>query len=85
MANARAKAMGETNGLVKILAHAETDRILGFHLFGAHASGLAAEGAVAIEFSACAEDLARSVHAHPTLSEVITEAALDVAGRVVNI
>jgi len=85
MANARAKAMGETNGLVKILAHAETDRILGFHVFGAHASDLAAEGAVAIEFSASSEDLARSVHAHPTLSEIIKEAALDVAGRVVNI
>ena len=85
MANGRAKAMGETDGMVKILAHAETDRILGFHVVGAHASDLAAEGAVAIEFSASAEDLARSVHAHPTLSEIIKEAALDVAGRVVNI
>ncbi len=85
MANGRAKAMGETEGLVKILAHAETDRILGFHVIGAHAGDLAAEGAIAIEFSASAEDLARSVHAHPTLSEVVKEAALDVAGRVVNI
>jgi len=85
MANGRAKAMAETDGMVKILAHAETDRILGFHVVGAHASDLAAEGAVAIEFSASAEDLARSVHAHPTLSEIIKEAALDVAGRVINI
>ncbi len=85
MANARAKAMGETDGFVKILAHAGTDRILGFHVFGAHASDLAAEGAVAIEFSASSEDLARSVHAHPTLSEIIKEAALDVADRTVNI
>ncbi|MEM6290075.1 MAG: dihydrolipoyl dehydrogenase [Myxococcota bacterium] len=85
MANGRAKAMGETDGMVKILAHAETDRILGFHVLGVHASDLAAEGAVAIEFSASAEDLARSVHAHPTLSEIIKEAALDVADRVVNI
>jgi len=85
MANGRAKAMGETDGLVKILAHAETDRILGFHVVGAHASDLAAEGAVAIEFSASSEDLARSVHAHPTLSEIVKEAALDVDGRVINI
>ncbi len=85
MANGRAKAMNETDGMVKILAHAETDRILGFHVVGAHASDLAAEGAVAIEFSASSEDLARSVHAHPTLSEIVKEAALDVAGRVVNI
>ncbi|MEM6993207.1 MAG: dihydrolipoyl dehydrogenase [Myxococcota bacterium] len=85
MANGRAKAMGETDGMVKILAHEGTDRILGFHVLGPHASDLAAEGAVAIEFSACAEDLARSVHAHPTLSEVVKEAALAVGGRVIHI
>jgi dihydrolipoamide dehydrogenase len=83
-ANGRAKAMADTEGLVKILAHAETDRILGFHVIGPHASDLAAEGAVAIEFSASAEDLARSVHAHPTLSEVVKEAALAVGGRVIH-
>ncbi len=83
-ANGRAKAMADTEGLVKILAHAETDRILGFHAIGPHASDLAAEGAVAIEFSASAEDLARSVHAHPTLSEVVKEAALAVGGRVIH-
>lgn len=85
MANGRAKAMAETDGMVKILAHAETDRILGFHVIGPHASDLAAEGAVAMEFSASAEDLARSIHAHPTLSEVVKEAALAVGGRVIHI
>ncbi len=83
-ANGRAKAMAETEGMVKILAHAQTDRILGFHVIGPHASDLAAEGAVAMEFSASAEDLARSVHAHPTLSEVVKEAALAVGGRVIH-
>ena len=85
MANGRAKAMADTDGMVKILAHAKTDRILGFHVLGPHASELAAEGAVAIEFSASAEDLARSVHAHPTLSEVVKEAALAVGDRVIHI
>ena len=85
MANGRAKAMGETDGLVKILAHEHTDRILGFHVIGAHASDLTAEGAVAMEFSASAEDIARSVHAHPTLSEIVKEAALAVGGRVIHI
>jgi dihydrolipoamide dehydrogenase len=85
MANGRAKAMGETEGMVKVLAHAETDRILGFHVIGAHASDLAAEGAVAIEFSASAEDIARSVHAHPTLSEIVKEAALATLGRAIHI
>jgi dihydrolipoamide dehydrogenase len=84
-ANGRAKAMGETDGMVKILAHAETDRILGFHVIGAHASDLVAEGAVAIEFAAAAEDLARSVHAHPTLSEIVKEAALAACGRAIHI
>lgn len=84
-ANGRAKAMNETDGLVKILAHAETDRILGFHALGARASELAAEGAVAIEFSASAEDIARSSHAHPTLSEIVKEAALAVLGRPLSI
>ena len=84
-ANGRAKAMADTDGMVKILAHAETDRILGFHVIGPRASELVAEGAVAVEFSASAEDLARSVHAHPTLSEVVKEAALAVDGRVIHI
>ncbi|HFE45447.1 MAG TPA: dihydrolipoyl dehydrogenase [Nannocystis exedens] len=85
MANGRAKALGQTDGLVKILAHAETDRILGFHCIGPRAGDLIAEAAIAVEFSASAEDLARSVHAHPTLAEAIKEAALAVDGRVIHL
>jgi dihydrolipoamide dehydrogenase len=84
-ANGRAKALGDTEGLIKILAHAETDRILGVHVIGPRASDLIAEAAVAVEFSASAEDLARSVHAHPTLAEAMKEAALDVDGRVIHL
>ncbi len=85
MANGRAKALGQTDGMVKILAHAETDRILGVHCIGPRAGDLIAEAAIAVEFSASAEDLARSVHAHPTLAEVVKEAALAVDGRVIHI
>ena len=84
-ANGRAKALGETDGLVKILAHAETDRVLGVHIIGPRAGDLIAEAALAVEFSACAEDIASSVHAHPTLAEAVKEAALDVAGRVIHL
>lgn len=83
-ANGRAKALGETEGMVKIIAHAETDRILGAQIVGPRAGALIAELAVAVEFSASAEDIARSVHAHPTLAEVVKEAALDVDGRVLH-
>jgi dihydrolipoamide dehydrogenase len=85
LANGRAKALGETDGLVKILAHAQTDRVLGVHIIGPRAGDLIAEAAVAIEFSASAEDIARSVHAHPTLAEVVKEAALDAGGRVIHL
>jgi dihydrolipoamide dehydrogenase len=85
MANARAKCMNEAEGSVKILADAKTDRILGVHILGPRASDLIAEAAVAIEFGASAEDLARSVHAHPTLPEAIKEAALAVQQRSINI
>ncbi|MCB9752154.1 MAG: dihydrolipoyl dehydrogenase [Myxococcales bacterium] len=85
VANGRAKAMGQTDGFVKILAHAETDRILGAHIIGPRASDTIAELAVAVEFSASAEDIARSVHAHPTLAEAIKEAALGVDGRMINL
>ena len=85
LANGRAKALGETDGLVKILAHAETDRVLGVHIIGPRAGDLIAEAALAIEFSASAEDIARSVHAHPTLAEVVKAAALDAGGRVIHI
>ena len=70
---------------MKILAHAETDRILGVHIIGPRAGDLIAEAAVAIEFGASAEDLARSCHAHPTLAEAMKEAALAVDGRAIHI
>jgi len=84
LVNGRAMALGDTEGLVKILAHAETDRILGCHILGARAGDLIAEIALAVEFGASAEDVARSVHAHPTLAEIVREAALDVAGRALH-
>ncbi len=71
-------------GMVKILAHKETDRILGVHMVGPRVSELVAEAVVAMEFSASAEDLARTVHAHPTLSEVVREAALAVDKRAIH-
>ena len=76
MANGRALGMGETAGFVKMLADAQTDRILGVHIIGANASELIAEAVVAMEFGAASEDIARICHAHPTLSEVMHEAAL---------
>jgi dihydrolipoamide dehydrogenase len=76
--NGRARALGEIDGKVKILAHAQTDRILGVHIIGARAGDLIAEAAVAIEFGASAEDLARTSHAHPTLAECLKEAAMAV-------
>ena len=85
MANGRARAMGETDGFVKILADKQTDRILGAHIIGPNAGDLIAEVALAIEFGASAEDVARSCHAHPTLAEVVKEAALSVEGRAIHI
>ena len=85
MANGRARALGATEGRVKILAHAKTDRILGVHVIGPRAGDLIAEAAVAIEFSASAEDVARSSHAHPTLAEAMKEAALAVDRRAIHI
>jgi dihydrolipoamide dehydrogenase len=76
IANGRARALGRTEGQAKVLAHGETDRILGVHVVGPRAGDLIAEAAVAIAFGASAEDLGRASHAHPTLSEVIKEAAL---------
>jgi dihydrolipoamide dehydrogenase len=75
-ANGRALGMGDPTGFVKMLADATTDRILGVHIIGANASELISEGVVAMEFGASSEDLARICHAHPTLSEVVHEAAL---------
>jgi dihydrolipoamide dehydrogenase len=77
-ANGRAKALGSTDGFVKILADAKTDRILGVHILGPRASDMIAEAVVAMEFGASSEDVARSFHAHPTLAEVMREAALNV-------
>jgi len=77
-ANGRAKALGQTDGQVKILAHKETDQILGGHIVGPRAGDLLTEVVVCMEFGGSAEDLARSFHAHPTLSEVVREAALNV-------
>ncbi len=80
-ANGRAKALGYTYGFVKILADANTDRILGAHIIGPRASDMIAEAVTAITFGGSSEDLARSFHAHPTLSEVMREAALNVDKR----
>jgi dihydrolipoamide dehydrogenase len=77
--------MGERDGQVKIVADAATDRILGAHILGPRASDLIAELVVAMELGASAEDIARSVHAHPTLPEAVKEAALAVAKRPINI
>jgi dihydrolipoamide dehydrogenase len=85
LANGRAKAMGESDGFVKVLADAATDRLLGLHILGPRASDLIAEAALAMEFEGSAEDIARSVHAHPTLPEAVKEAALAVAGRAIHI
>jgi dihydrolipoamide dehydrogenase len=83
-ANGRAMALGESDGFVKFLADAETDRILGCHIIGARAGDMIAEIALAVEFKASAEDIARSVHAHPTLAEIVREAALDVENRALH-
>jgi dihydrolipoamide dehydrogenase len=81
LANGRALGMGDSTGFVKMLACANTDRILGVHIIGANASELISEAVVAMEFNGAAEDLARICHAHPTLSEVVHEAALAVDKR----
>ena len=83
-ATGRALAMAEPAGLVKILAHSETDRVLGVHMCGANVSELIAECVVAMEFQASSEDLARICHAHPTLSEAVHEAALSVDKRAIH-
>jgi len=84
-ANGRALAMGSTEGKVKVLADAQTDRILGVHIIGPRAGDLIAEAAAAINFGASAEDLARTCHAHPTLAEALREAAFAVSGKPLNL
>ena len=85
MANGRARALGETAGFVKILADAKTDRILGVHIIGPMASELIQQAVLALAFSASSEDLARTIHAHPSLSEAVHEAALAVDKRALHI
>jgi len=82
--NGRALGHGDTHGFVKMLAHSHTDEILGVHIINTHASELIAEAVVAMEFRAASEDIARIVHAHPSLSEVTHEAALAVGKRALN-
>jgi dihydrolipoamide dehydrogenase len=84
IANGRAIAADSTDGFVKILADAVTDRVLGVHVVSSNASELIAEAVVLMEFGGSAEDLARTVHAHPTMSETMKEAALAVSGRVIH-
>ena len=85
LASGRAQGSGETDGVVKVIADAATDRILGVHVFAANASELIAEAVVAMAFDASAEDIARTIHAHPTLAEAMHEAALAVDGRTIHI
>ncbi|MEQ1888384.1 MAG: dihydrolipoyl dehydrogenase [Alphaproteobacteria bacterium] len=83
-ANARAKVAGNTEGFVKVLADAATDRVLGVHMIGPDAGNMIGEAALAMEFGASSEDIARTCHAHPTLSESLKEAALAVENRTLN-
>jgi dihydrolipoamide dehydrogenase len=83
-ANGRAKANQQTDGFVKILADARTDRVLGVHIVGSDAGNMIAEACIAMEFGASAEDIARTCHAHPTLPEAVKEAALAVDKRAIH-
>jgi dihydrolipoamide dehydrogenase len=84
-ANGRARANADTEGFVKIIADKTTDRVLGVHIIGADAGTMIAEAALAMEFGATAEDIARTVHAHPTLNEAVKEAALAVGPGAIHI
>ena len=84
MASGRARASGTTEGFIKVLAHEQTDRILGVHMIGPHVGELIAEAVAAIEFGATSEDIARCCHAHPTLAESFKEACMAVAGRAIH-
>ena len=84
MANSRAKVNNETEGFVKILADSKTDKVLGVHIIGPHSGDMIAEIAIAMEFGASAEDIARTCHAHPTHTEAIKEAALAVEKRPIH-
>ena len=82
-ANGRARAMRKTDGLVKVLADKKTDRVLGVHMIGASVGEMIHEAAVLMEFGGSAEDLARTCHAHPTMSEAVKEAAMAVDKRAI--
>jgi dihydrolipoamide dehydrogenase len=84
MANSRAKVNDETDGFVKILADKKTDKVLGVHIVGPDAGNLISELALAMEFGASSEDIARTCHAHPTLTEAVKEAALAVDKRPIH-
>ncbi|HWA51362.1 MAG TPA: dihydrolipoyl dehydrogenase, partial [Dongiaceae bacterium] len=85
LANSRAKANADMDGQVKILADATTDRVLGAHIVGPDAGNLIHEVAMAMEFGASSEDVARTFHGHPTLNEAIKEAAMAVTGKPIHI
>ncbi|MGD9288293.1 MAG: dihydrolipoyl dehydrogenase, partial [Desulfobacterales bacterium] len=74
----RARCMGETEGFVKVIAHKKTDRVLGVHIIGPRAADMIAECVLALEFNASSEDIARTIHGHPTFSEALQEAAMAV-------
>ncbi len=84
IANSRAKTVNETDGFVKILADRDTDKVLGVHIIGSNAGELIAEMALAMEFGASSEDIARTCHAHPTFSEALKESALAVDKRAIH-
>jgi dihydrolipoamide dehydrogenase len=85
LANSRGRSVGETEGFVKIIADAKTDRVLGVHILGPDAGTMIAEAVLAMEYGASSEDIARTCHAHPTLNEAVKEAALSVLGRPIHI
>ncbi len=85
MVNGKALGMGETDGLVKIVADEDTFEILGLHILGAHASDLIAEGTLALSMEATAEEIIDTIHAHPTLAEIIAEAAEGIVGKPIHL
>jgi len=85
MANGKALGMGETEGMVKIIAEADTSELLGVHILGVHASDLIAEGALALSMEATAEEIVNTIHAHPTLAEAIAEAAEGITGKPIHL
>ena len=84
LANSRAKANADSDGMVKILTDKETDRILGVHIIGPNAGEMIMEGVIGMEYGAASEDIARTCHAHPTLSEAFKEAAMAASGRSIH-